>query len=213
VAAYVTHFLGMGIDHNETRLPMAWRVVVGSYNQDVKRRRKMTRKRRRRYTTAAVLLLVCLLLVWWYEERFGGPDVVARVLFAETANCTRHERLLVAGVMRNRVGNAAFGGLPSVKAVVLQEGAFSCINDSDNANWRESRHPAFMSSAERAVWEHCLEIAGGSIAPAFGPSGRPLVYYHDHSIGKPRSWDNQKWHAVREVVTEHFVFYSIVPAQ
>ena len=164
------------------------------------------------YVRAAVLLLAGMLLVWWYLEWYGGPDVVARVLFSETASCTRHERLLVAGVMRNRVGNAAFGDLPSVKAVVLQAGAFSCINDDGNGNWRKSRHPGSMSAGERAVWENCLEIANGTMAPAMGPSGRPLVYYHDHSIGKPRSWDNAKWHAVREVVTEHFVFYSIVPA-
>src|ERR1035437_8250465 len=52
-----------------------------------------------------------------------------------------------------------------------------------------------------------------AIPSAIGPSGRPLVYYHDKSIGKPASWDNAKWRAVREESTEHFVFYSIVPVE
>ena len=67
-------------------------------------------------------------------------------------------------------------------------------------------------TTEQAVWDQCLACINGHIPPAIGPSGRPLVYYHDKSIGKPAGWDNAKWRAVREVTTEHFIFYSIVPA-
>lgn len=160
-----------------------------------------------------VLLLTAWLAWDWYQGKHGGPDVVARVLFAETAGCAHHERLLVAGVMHNRVGNAAFGNLASLQAVVLQNGAFSCVNDAANGNWRKSQHPEDLTATEKAVWQDCLAIANESIPPAVGPSGRRLVYYHDKSIGKPRSWTNSKWRAVREVVTENFVFYSIVPAE
>ena len=161
---------------------------------------------------ALLVLLAATLLTWWYVRGRGEPNVVARVLFAETASCSSRERMLVAAVMRNRIGNAAFGGLPTLQAVVLQRGAFSCVGDADNRNWLKTLHPATMTTRERAVWADCLAIANGSILAAVGPSGRPLVYYHDKSIGKPVSWDNAKWRAVREEVTEHFVFYSIVAA-
>ncbi len=141
----------------------------------------------------------------------SGPDVVVRVLYAETSGCTGRERRLVMGVMRNRVGNGAFGEARSVREVVLQPGAFSCVGGG--ANWEKAGHPGAMNAVERKVWadcEACVQAAGG--AATVGPSGRELVYYHDKSIGKPASWDNARWSAVREVVTEHFVFYSVVPA-
>ena len=152
------------------------------------------------------------LAAWYCLEAAFAPNVVARVLFSETANCTPHERMLVAGVMRNRIGNRAFGNSATLLAVVQQRGAFSCIGDGNNANWRKTLHPGQMTLAERTIWEECLACANGNIPSALGPSGRPLVYYHDKSIGKPASWDNARWRAVREVSTEHFVFYSLVPA-
>ncbi len=179
----------------------------------------MTRSRRRRTprrrnTLVALAALVILALVAWYcLDEFFAPNIVARVLFSETANCTRHERLLVAGVMKNRMGNPAFGNAATLQAVVQQPGAFSCLGDRANANWLKTLHPGRMTPAERAIWEECLACVNANIPAALGPSGRPLVYYHDQSIGKPASWDNAKWRAVREVSTEHFVFYSIVPAE
>ena len=175
-------------------------------------RRRRTR-RRRKYFAVLALLAILSLAAWYCLEEFFAPNVVARVLFSETANCTQHERILVVGVMKNRVGNPAFGNFATLQAVVQQPGAFSCIGDSNNANWRKTRHPQQMKSAERAVWEECLACVHGNIPSALGPSGRPLVYYHDKSISKPASWDNAKWRAVREVSTEHFVFYSIVPTE
>jgi hypothetical protein len=139
----------------------------------------------------------------------SGPDVVVRVLYAETSGGTARERRLVMGVIRNRVGNGAFGELGSERAVVLQSGAFSCV--SGGANWEVAGHPGAMNAVERKAWEDCEACVRGGGERVTGPSGRPLVYYHDKSIGKPASWDNDKWRAVREVVTEHFIFYSVVP--
>jgi hypothetical protein len=70
-----------------------------------------------------------------------------------------------------------------------------------------------LTAAEQKVWDECVACASGNIPAAHGPSGRPLVYYHDKSITKPASWDNARWRAVREISTEHFVFYSILPAE
>ena len=162
----------------------------------------------------AIAALAMLVVTTWYcVDTLFQPDIVVRVLFSETANCTQRERILVFGVMKNRIGNPAFGNAATLKAVVEQPGAFSCIGDNANANWLKTRHPGRMTPAEHMVWEKCLACINGNIPSARGPSGRSLVYYHDKSIGKPASWDNTKWRAVREESTEHFVFYSIVPAE
>lgn len=177
-------------------------------------RRHPYRQHRSKLPRLAILVVLAILALaaWYAREQYVAPDIVARVLFSETAGCSAHERLLVAGVMHNRIGNRAFGNSASLKAVVTQPGAFSCIGDSDNANWRKSRHPESMKPGERAIWDACVACASALIPPALGPSGRPLVYYHDKSIGMPASWNNAHWHAVREITTEHFVFYSIEPA-
>ena len=148
----------------------------------------------------------------WAWTWFSSPDPVARVLFCETANCTPQERLLVAGVMKNRIGHAAFGNVASLRAVVGQPDAFSCVGDRSNSNWARTRYPARLTPAEQVIWRQCLALAQGDIPPTLGPSGRPLVFYHDKSIGKPASWDTQDWHVVRERTTPHLVFYSIVRA-
>ncbi len=154
--------------------------------------------------------MLCIGTGWAFWVWFHRPDIVARVLFCETANCTPQERLLVAGMMHNRIGQAVFGNPASLRAVVEQPGAFSCIGDNGNSNWVRTRHPARLTAAEQAIWRECLALARGRIPAAVGPSGRPLVYYHDRSISKPRSWDNQQWRAVPELFTVHFIFYSIV---
>jgi hypothetical protein len=183
-------------------------------------KRRRTRSRRRTWKlspqvrTLIVGALVSLLMLAALVsgQRRPTPNLAARVLFSETAGCSHRERLLVAGVMRNRIGNPPFGNAATLYDVVAQPGAFSCINDPDNANWRKTRDPDLLTRAERSVWEDCQGIVQHPIPRAVGPSGRLLVYYHDHSISKPASWDNARFHAVREISTEHFVFYSIVPA-
>jgi len=150
-------------------------------------------------------------VLWCFWGVLFPPNVVARVLFSETANCTTSERMLVAGVMKNRIGHAFFGGATTMNEVARQPGAFSCVADGDNQNWYKTAHPSQMTSAERKIWEQCLAYANGAVPPARGPSGRPLVYYHDKSIGKPATWNNDRWRAVREMSTAHLVFYSIVP--
>jgi hypothetical protein len=155
------------------------------------------------------MLVFLVMAAWFYRADRFAPDVIPRVLFSETANCSHAERLLVAGVMQNRIGNPAFGALSDLRAVALQPGAFSCVNDPANSNWQKTRHPLLMSDAERQIWTQCIQIADSSIPPAKGPTGNLLVFYHDKSITTPRSWNNKTWHVTPEVTTQHFVFYSV----
>jgi hypothetical protein len=169
---------------------------------------KLTPRAKRILVAIVVMTLLAGWAAWYFAPR-KLPPIAVRVLYSETAGCSARERLLVAGVMQNRVGNRAFGNLPSIEEVCRQPGAFSCIDDSANANWRKTARPDRMSSNERRVWDECERVLAQDIPPAAGPSGAPLVYYHDRSITKPRSWDNSAWRAVLEVSTEHFLFYSI----
>jgi len=155
-------------------------------------------------------LAALALVLWCLCGALFPSNVAARVLFSETANCTPAERLLVAGVMQNRMGLSAFGGANTMNGVVRQPGAFSCIGDAGNANWRKTARPSRMTPAERRIWQQCRACVNGYISPPRGPSGRLLVYYHDKSIATPAGWNNDRWRAVRELSTRNFVFYSIV---
>lgn len=175
----------------------------------------MTRSRKtmpKRHAISYWFVLAAALATWWAWSWWTAPSVVVRVLFSETANCSSDERRLVVGVMENRIGHAAFGSLASMAAVVRQPGAFSCINDPDNGNWVRTRHLAQMTPAEQVIWAECVALVYSDLPLVRGPSGRPLVYYHDKGIAKPTSWDGPQWRAVHELSTEHLVFYSIVDA-
>ncbi len=143
----------------------------------------------------------------------GRPNMtVARIIFSEAAGVSPEERALVAGVIKNRVGNKAFGGASDMLGVVTQRNAFEALNHAENKNWAKSENPAQFNPKEKQVWQHCLDLAAGAIPEAKGKSGRPLVYYHDKSISRPASWSNRYWTAIEEVETPHFIFYSVVPA-
>jgi len=144
--------------------------------------------------------------------KINNPDIfVARVVFAETANTSDTERELVASVIFNRMKHKGFGQgkLNSFNDVVKQSGAFEAINDPNNKNWELSQHIDRMNSKEKHVWEHALYLSHAAKSKN-GPSGRPLVYYHDKSIKMPKSWNNKYWRAVKEIETPHFIFYSII---
>src|SRR5262249_18423778 len=122
------------------------------------------RRRPRRTNKLRILLLVGITLavaLWYLSHRqpTAPGEVVARVLFSETANCSPQERLLVAGVMKNRIANPAFGDSPSLQAVVLQRGAFSCINDPGNANWQRTGHLSQLTSREHSIYQQCLALS------------------------------------------------------
>lgn len=150
------------------------------------------------------------------QEKEKDPDIfVARVIFSEAANVSDEEREMVASVIKNRIDHPGFdlGKLDNMNEVVNQRNAFEAIGDSDNMNWDRSERPEAMRGAERHAWEHSLSLSSGDFKPVSGPSGRPLVYYHDKSIGMPGSWTNKYWRAIKEIETEHFIFYSVVPAE
>jgi len=168
----------------------------------------------------ALLLSSMLVIepVFAYGEEQGSSErnFVARVIFAEAGpSCSDNELGLVASVMVGRIGHQGFGNgkLKTMYHVALQSGAFSCIGDIKNENWAKSADPDKLNEAEKSIWDYCYSLAGGNFQQHYGPSGRPIVYYHDKSISKPSLWDNQYWSAVMELETDHFIFYSVLPAK
>ena len=135
--------------------------------------------------------------------------IVARVVFSEaSAICTGKERYYVASVIKNRVGHKGFGKLKTMEQVVLAPKQFSCVDDYVNQNWKISG--AYASGGEidkRDVeaWHQALLLEKGTFTASDG-----IVYYHDRSIKKPRSWDNRYWRAVSSFETEHFIFYKVI---
>jgi hypothetical protein len=148
----------------------------------------------------------------------GSSPSVARVIFAEAGgSCTPQERLMVASVMRNRIKHQGFndGQLYTMYDSAYQYGAFSCVGDDKNKNWKLSKMFALAMSpsnrlkgdfleADIEAWNQSLMLSRGNFV--VHPD---IVYYHDKSISKPKSWDNKYWTAVKEIETEHFVFYSV----
>lgn len=149
-------------------------------------------------------------------ERPEANSWVARVIYSEASSIvSKQERELVASVILNRINHPGFGNkkLSNMEDVVNQSGAFEAIGDEINSNWSATEDPSQLRGKAKEAWVHSLELSRGDFKPLAGRSGRPLVYYHDKSISKPRSWDNKYWTAIKEVETEHFIFYSVVPTK
>jgi spore germination cell wall hydrolase CwlJ-like protein len=131
------------------------------------------------------------------------PNTVSRVIYSEASPiCSSEERYLVASVIKNRINHPGFGNgkLHNMTEVVLQKGAFSCVNDSKNSNWKRSL------TVHNKAMKLAIKLSTVDFKPYSG-----IVYYHDKSISKPKSWDNKYWKAIKVKATKHFIFYRIVP--
>jgi hypothetical protein len=136
-----------------------------------------------------------------------GDGLVARVIFAETGPaCTTTERLLVASVVKNRIGHKGFdlGRLKTMRDVVSQKGQFESLGHSKNSTWVRSADPSKLKGADVAAWRQSSLLARGK----FTTMTREAVYFHDKSISKPK-WDNRYWKTYKVAETKHFVFYGV----
>jgi hypothetical protein len=142
----------------------------------------------------------------------GSNKFVARVIFAEAASGTPKERRLVASVIKNRIRHTGFGKgrLQNMEAVCREEGAFTCITDFKNKQWIKTQNWGFIETCtekEKEVWVECLALSRGTFSPI-----TEVVAYHDTSIKKPLSWENNKYYKYyQKVKTIKFVFYGITP--
>ena len=156
-----------------------------------------------------------------YKEKDFYPDkaykvkpniTVARIIYSEASpKVSNQERELVASVIMNRRGHRGFGmgKLNSMEDVVVQENAFEALNDPKNKNWKASETPETLPNNAKHAWQHSLQLSTSDFKPISGPSGNPLVYYHDKSIKLPKSWNNKYWGVTKELETKYFLFYSV----
>ena len=133
--------------------------------------------------------VLCMGTGWWFWEWFHSPDIVARVLFCETANCTPHERLLVAGVMKNRIGRPVFGTTTSLRDVVEQPGASPALMTTATATG--PRHVTPPNSPRRSrrsggsAWHSPTAIFPQSSVPR---DGRRCWSPRTTAAAAPPSW-------------------------
>jgi hypothetical protein len=174
----------------------------------------MTNHQQVEVTLALISIIILLLLSGSLNgsEVIEGEDrSVARVIWSEGASCSYEERTLIASVMKNRIGHKGFsrGKLKSLHDVSYQKGAFSCINDPKNRQWKLTKSPLFWKSNKqwKDIWIHCMVLSRGTFQP------RTLATcYHDKSISKPSGWISNKYYSyVLVEETPNFCFYKVIP--
>ena len=154
-----------------------------------------------------MMVLISFISAGFSESRLTEGEklqFVARVIFSEAAGTSQVDRLLVAKVIKGRIGHPGFGKHENAYQVVNAPGAFSCINS--NSLWDKPIED--FNKKELHIWQECLSLA--RYIPAMRKSSE-VVYYHDHRIEKPKSWDNRWWWSHLVIKTEHFSFYGAKP--
>lgn len=148
------------------------------------------------------------ILVMFMFNLSADEQMVAKVIYSEaSAKCSPEERYLVASVIKNRLANRDFGSKKTLTAVVLAPKQFSCVNDDENSNWKQSgNHLKSLKVRKniRYAWMQAMNLAKGEFN-AFPE----VVYYHDKSLSNPP----KNWTKIKKVIlvkeTEHFKFYKV----
>ena len=169
------------------------------------------------YTLQFLLAILVVGILCTYTPQTGKEtnNLVAQAIFAEAAGTTEYERYLVASVITNRIKHPGFhrGKLETMEDVVRQPGQFASIQDPHNGNWAKASNINIMNGQEKEIWADCSKLSEGNFDPFIAQSGRPIVYFHSNNIPMPSSWMNQWWTAVKELETESFTFYSVIPTE
>ena len=123
-----------------------------------------------------------------------SKDIVAKIIYSEASSMvSEYERLCVASVIKNRIGNKFFakGKHKTMNDVVKQHGAFqSYMQKNDNY---------YYNGNSKAMY-HSKLLATGNFKPVIDAH-----FFHDTSINYPP----EEWGRVKLVKkTKHFKFYK-----
>ena len=133
---------------------------------------------------------------------------IAKTLYSETSTlCTYEEIVAVACVIQNRIGLKDFGNCESAIEVCKKPGSFTAVSHH-NSNWNQfksnlNKFTYYDARLAKALADPNVDIRGSSWM-------KDIVYYHDKSIQKPRSWDNKYYKTVLVKVTPKFKFYRVI---
>ncbi len=140
------------------------------------------------------------------------------ILYAESANQPRQSRRLIGKVILNRVAHKRYPN--TIKGVIYQPYAFSCINDSKNPNWKQATGKSARNEYEERVFGKCGQDAKQVLDGKKEGIKREdeIIAYHDTSISidKLRSWETKAekrkadyWKSLEEVYrTDRLIFYA-----
>ena len=132
---------------------------------------------------------------------------IAKILYSETSTlCTYEEIIAIGCIIQNRVGLKDFGNCKNELEVCKHPGTFSSVNNH-NSNW-DKYEPNLNKFTK-----YDARIAKILASPSFKLEGYPwmkdIVYYHDKSVSKPKSWDNKYYKTVLVKETPNFKFYKV----
>ena len=133
---------------------------------------------------------------------------IAKTIYSETSTlCTYEEIVAVACVIQNRIGLKDFGNCENALEVCKKPGSFTAVSNH-NSNWDEytpnlNKFTYYDARLAKALASPNVEIKGASWM-------KDIVYYHDKSIQKPRSWDNKYYKTVLVKITPKFKFYKVI---
>ena len=132
---------------------------------------------------------------------------IAKTLYSETSTlCTYEEIIAIGCIIQNRIGLKDFGGCNSAIEVCKHPGVFSSVS-THNSNWDQykvdlNKFANYDAKVAKILADPKYKLAGYSWT-------NDIVYYHDKSISKPKSWDNKYYKAVFVKETPKFKFYKI----
>ena len=132
---------------------------------------------------------------------------IAKTLYSETSTlCTYEEIIAIACVIQNRIGLKDFGNCKNELEVCKHPGTFSSVT-KHNSNWAQ-----YKTSLNKFA-NYDAKVAKILLNPKFKLAGKPwmkdIVYYHDKSISKPKSWDNKYYKTILVKETSKFKFYKV----
>ena len=156
-----------------------------------------------------ILGLLIIVIIYSLSSCKSYGNDVARVIYSEAGpTCTKHERYLIYSTIKNRVDHKGFGKFKTMLSVVRSKTPiiqFSAYGDFSNSNWCESLDAWRFTGRRREVWGECIDLYKGKYTHF--PN---VVYFHDKSIKKPRSWNNRYWKTYVIKETKHFIFYGVI---
>ena len=132
---------------------------------------------------------------------------IAKTIYSETSTlCTAEEIVAVCCVIQNRIGLKDFGNCKNAVEVCKNVGSFTSVS-SHNSNWGQykiylNKYTLYDAKLSKILANPRVKLAGK-------PWMKDIVYYHDKSITKPKSWDNKYYKTILVKETPKFKFYKV----
>ncbi len=105
--------------------------------------------------------------------------LLARMIYGESRNCSKNERIAVAYSVINRVNDRKKWNGENIKDVILKPWQYSCFNKND-VNLKKLKNP------NKKIFEDCLEIAGEVLEGKYSELNKGQTHYFNPKVVKPK---------------------------